>query len=127
MVKEYTQLKEIKLQDILDLDNDAFKAECLDRLAECGFIKKEEPEWERITMRNLNEIRNGVTIKRTFDRRDLLIHVTSDPYWSSWRKERPHILVFSIKRGCGLGIDINGANEYSINDLFTGNVYILRN
>ena len=39
---EYKQLKDIKLADILGLEDGAFRTRCIARLLECGFIEKDE-------------------------------------------------------------------------------------
>ena len=46
MNKEYKQLKVIRLQDILELDEGPFRIECLNRLEKCGFIEKEATLYE---------------------------------------------------------------------------------
>ena len=125
--KEYEQLRDIKLQDILGLPDGPFKIEALNRLAECGFIREKKLEWQEITIRDLHKIRPGVTLKRVVrsSKYESIIHVTSDPYWTSWEPSNAHILVCTIEPGSGHGT-YNGHNEYSINDLFNGCVYINR-
>ena len=128
MSKQYRQLKDIKLQSILELDEGPFRTECLNRLKECGFIKEEKPEWQEITMRDLHKIRAGVTLKRVLeDKRESIVHMASNPYWSSWQLSGylSHILVCQISNESGYGIYKNGVYEYGINDLFNGRVYIL--
>jgi len=44
--KEYKQLKDISLQDILNLPGSSFKSECLERLSDCGFIEGEKTNYE---------------------------------------------------------------------------------
>lgn len=44
MSQEYTQIKDIKLQDILGLADCSFRTECISQLLECGFIKKIEKD-----------------------------------------------------------------------------------
>ena len=44
MSKQYKQLKDIKLQSILELDEGPFRTECLKRLEDCGFIKPKESQ-----------------------------------------------------------------------------------
>ena len=129
MPKEYKQLKDIKLEDILGLEDTFFKDECLGRLIECGFIEKEKPEWKEITFKNLAKIRSGVTLKRTVTHcgHEAIIHVLSDPYWTSWDETNPyldHIFVVKIREGSGHGKRSGDDCEYSVNDLFNGSVYI---
>jgi hypothetical protein len=121
MSTEYTQLKDIKLKDILDLVDGPFRDSCISQLLACGFIKKTEPEWQEITMRDLDKIRPGVTLKRIIDKGcETIIHVTSDPYWTSWHApSMNHILVFKDRSSSGFT-----EHEDSINDLFNGKVYI---
>ena len=47
MSTEYKQLKEITLQTILDLKATLFRAECLTRLTNCGFIEEEKGFYKR--------------------------------------------------------------------------------
>ena len=42
MPKQYKQLKDIKLQSILELDEGPFRTECLKRWEDCGFIEGKE-------------------------------------------------------------------------------------
>ena len=127
MDKEYKQLRDVKLQNILELDEGPFRIECLNRLEKCGFIEEKEPEWYEITMKDLHKIRGGITLKRVLSGgHESIFNVTSDPYWSSWQPEGylSHILVCTIEEGSTHGMSIRGVSEYSINDLFNGKVYI---
>ncbi len=123
----YIQTHPITLQDILDLEDGSFKEECLIRLIECGFIQKTK-SWEKISMRDLDKIRPGVILKRIFDGHESIIHVTSDPYWSSWSEATSlqHIFVCKVKRFGHHEVQyvMNNIYEYSINNLFKGDVYI---
>ena len=47
MSEEYTQLKDIKLKDILDLPHDSFRDSCITQLLACGFINKVERTYRR--------------------------------------------------------------------------------
>ncbi len=125
MGKEYKQLREIKLQDVLNLEDSQLKQECLRRLTDCGFIEEDRPKWEKLTLKDLHKIRPGVTLKRIIESRyESIIHVTSDPYWSSWQAlgYLNHILVCTVEKGSSGRPEKN--NEYSINKLFDGDVYI---
>lgn len=73
------------------------------------------PTWQKITLRDLHKIRPGVTLKRIYNGSESIIHVGSDPYWTSWKPENMrHIFVYRDRHNC----------ENSINDLFNGEVYI---
>lgn len=127
MCKGYKQLKEIKLQDILDLGEGQLRQECLRRLIDCGFIEEKKPEWERITLKDLHRIRPGVMLKRILVPYEKIIHVESDPYWSLWSLTGrfDHILVYKEKLiQAGQSFRSGQERESSINDLFDGEVYI---
>lgn len=128
MSKQYKQLKDIRLKDILDLASGPFRNECIQELIQCGFIEEEKSEWKEINLRSLDRIRPGVTLKRIIKSgHESIIDVLSDPYWVSWHNTDPHldhILVISIKKDSGHGRYRDRDSEYSINDLFNGKVFI---
>lgn len=118
MGKEYKQLKEIRLQDVLDLEEGFLKYQCIERLINYEFIEEKKPEWKKITLRDLHKIRPGVTLKRILSQSyERIINVVSDPYWSTWNLE--HVFVYKERRSSGQ------EKESRINGLFDdGEVYI---
>jgi len=87
-------------------------------LPEHGFIEEVKKEaWVKIGYKDLHKIRPGKKIKRVYAGHEQTYDITTDPYWTTWNS-RPHILVVKSKYR-------DGEDEYSINDLFNGDVYIL--
>jgi len=87
-------------------------------LLDHDFIEKVEKEtWVKIGYKDLHKIRPGKKIKRVYAGHEQTYDITTDPYWTTW-SSRPHILVVKSKYR-------DGEDEYSINDLFNGDVYIL--
>lgn len=87
-----------------------------------GFIEKvEEEQWREITLRDLDKIREGVTLKREVEDCTTICHVHSEPFWTSW-PSNPHILVFKCVADYNHRYGTHG--EMPINDLFNGKVFL---
>ena len=80
MSTKYTQLKEITLQTILDLEESLFRAECLTRLTNCGFIGEVKASYRRGQHFKYNE---NEYVLSCFDyQKAALVNIRTGSSWS---------------------------------------------